>query len=95
MEPEIQKQPEFKTKRYPLAYRGNVLILILFLLIFPPLGLVLLLLNASVRQGNTFYGMHYNGSQFWLLFWTIVFFPIALVLAIINGFDLVEVVDSR
>ena len=73
--------------RYPFCYRGNVFWLIFFLIIFFPIGIVLLLLNLSVVRDQMCYGLKYNGSKFWLIFWTVLFFPIAIVLGALNGFD--------
>ncbi len=73
--------------QYPISYNGNVLWPILFLLLFPPLGIILLILNTSVRQEGVSYSLHYRGSQFWLIFWSIVFFPVAVILGFITGFD--------
>lgn len=77
------------TYHYPLSYDGNVIWPVLFLLLFPPLGIILLILNTSVRLEDTSYSLNYRGSQSWLIFWAIVFFPIAIVLGIIKGFDVV------
>lgn len=74
---------------YPIRYLGNVLWPILFLIIYFPVGLLLLLLNLAIEKKGVFYSLHYRGSQGWLIFWTIVFFPIAIILAIIKGFDIV------
>jgi hypothetical protein len=82
-------------KPYPYRYRGKCLWLAISLIGFPPLGLLLLLLNGAIRYDDHYYGLRYNGKQGWLLFWTILFFPIAMLLAIINGFDLVEIVDME
>lgn len=75
--------------KYPLTYRGNIFWLILFLLIWPPLGFLLLILNTSYRKNGDFYSLHYRGSKPWLHFWTIVFFPVAIILGAVKGFDLV------
>lgn len=82
-----------KTYKYPLSYHGNLLWPILFLLIFPPIGIVLILLNTCLRKGNMTYFLHYKGNEFWLLFWGAVFFPIAIILAIFHGFDIIELTD--
>ena len=78
-----------KIYQYPLSYKGNVLWPVLFLLLFPPLGIVLFLLNTHVRHEGVSYSLHYRGSQFWLTFWSIIFFPVAIVLGFINGFDVI------
>ena len=76
--------------QYPLSYKGNVVWLILFLLIFPPLGVILLFLNLCFRKDGICYSLKYRGSKFWLIFWTIVFFPIAIFLGLIRGFDVIS-----
>lgn len=75
--------------KYPISYNGNVLWPVLFLLLFPPLGIILLILNTSVIQEGVSYSLNYRGSQFWLIFWSIVFFPVAVVLGFITGFDVI------
>ncbi len=79
-----------KTYKYPLIYNGNLVWPILFLFLFPPVGLLLVIMNSRIRKGNTQYYLSYRGSEFWLYFWTIVFFPIAIILALLNGFDGLE-----
>jgi hypothetical protein len=74
---------------YPLSYQGNLLWLVLFLLIWPPLGLLLLLLNGCVRKNGTIYSLEYQGNPFWLFFWTLLFFPVAIFLGVIKGFDVI------
>lgn len=82
--------PEKKTvSEYPLKYLGNIVWPVLFLIIFPPLGLLLLTLNTAIRRDGVFYSLNYRGSQGWLMFWTIVFFPVAIILAALNGFDVI------
>lgn len=75
---------------YPIKYLGNVFWPILFLILFFPVGILLLVLNTAIRKDGVFYSLRYRGSQGWLLFWTIVFFPIAIILAGLKGFDLVS-----
>lgn len=73
---------------YPFSYDGNVVWPILFLFIWPPLGIILLMLNLTIKKDGYYYSLYYHGSQFWLLFWTILFFPVAVVLAAIQGFNI-------
>lgn len=75
---------------YPLLYKGNLLWPILFLLIFPPVGVLLLAFNLCFRKDGVQYSLKYRGSEFWLIFWTIIFFPIAIILAALTGFDVIE-----
>lgn len=74
---------------YPIGYQGSILWLVLFLLVWPPLGLLLLILNACVRKNGMVYSLEYQGSSGWLFFWTLLFFPVAILLGIIKGFDVV------
>lgn len=78
-----------KIKTYPFRYDGNVIWPILFLIIFPPVGIALLLLNMAVRSDDVFYKLHYKGSEGWFIFWSIILFPVAIILAALNGFDIV------
>jgi hypothetical protein len=79
-----------KTWTYPLRYNGNLFFFILFLIIWLPLGLILLMKNGCFVKEDSTFSMVYHGSYFWLFFWSILFFPIAIVLLIINGVDMVE-----
>ena len=72
---------------YPLSYSGNLLWPILFLLLFPPIGLLLIGLNSCVRHEGISYSLHYRGSEGWLMFWTIICYPVAIILGFLNGFD--------
>lgn len=83
-----QKQQTNYGAQYPLSYHGNILWPILFLLLFPPVGLVLIGLNTCVRQNGVSYSLHYRGSEAWLIFWTVLFFPVAIILGFLNGFDI-------
>ncbi len=73
---------------YPISYQGNIIWLVFFLLLFPPIGILLLFFNACVHKDGMRYYLRYRGSKFWLLFWTIVCFPVALILGLIRGFDI-------
>lgn len=74
---------------YPLKYVGNIVWPILFLILFFPVGILLLVLNTAVRKDGKYYSLHYLGSEGWLIFWTIIFFPVAIILGALNGFDIV------
>jgi hypothetical protein len=84
-----QQPGNYTVSEYPLKYLGNIVWPILFLILFFPLGILLLILNTAVRVNGVFYSLHYRGSQPWLIFWTIVFFPVAIVLGALNGFDVI------
>lgn len=75
---------------YPIRYDGNLFVLILFLIIWLPLGLILWMKNGSFIKGNSKFFITYHGRYFWLFFWSIIFFPIAIALLFINGVDWVE-----
>ena len=76
------------TKEYPLQYEGNIVWPILFLLLWFPVGILLLIFNGSLQRDGMRYKLRYRGEQTWLVVWTVLFFPVAVLLAIINGFDI-------
>lgn len=76
--------------QYPFSYDGCIFWPILFLILFLPIGIALLILNGHIHKQDVCYSLSYKGSRFWLLFWTLVFFPIAIILGILNGFDVEE-----
>jgi hypothetical protein len=79
------------TKVYcPRWYTGNLFFLILFLIIWLPIGLLLLMKNASFSKNNSRYYIDYHGSWGWLFFWGILFFPVAVILFLIKGVDVIE-----
>ena len=74
----------------PRWYSGNLFFLILFLIIWFPLGVLLLIKNGSISKENSRFYLKYHGSWNWLFFWVIVFFPIAVILLLIKGVDIIE-----
>lgn len=80
--------------RSKIYYRGSIFWLIFWLIVFFPIAIVLMALNATCDINGRCYYIEYDGSLFWLFFWAIVFFPIALVLLIINGLSF-NVDDNR
>lgn len=76
--------------RYPLQYTGNIVIFIICVLLFLPLGLVLALKNGRILKEGKYLSLAYQGSYGWLIFWTILFFPIAILMLLIKGIDVVE-----
>lgn len=74
-----------KENRMKLQYRGSVLWLIFWLIIFFPIAFVLLLTACSFEINRTTYNLQYDGSRFWLCFWVLFFFPVAFLLLFING----------
>ncbi len=71
--------------RAKIHYRGSVLLLIFWLIVFFPIAFVLLLTASSFELNQTTYDLIYDGSRFWLGFWVLFFFPIAFVLLFLNG----------
>ncbi|HUX80553.1 MAG TPA: hypothetical protein VMW10_12540 [Alphaproteobacteria bacterium] len=76
--------------RYPFQYKGNILLFVLCIIIFFPVGIILAIKNGMILKDNKFLALSYRGSYGWLIFWAVVFFPIAFVLLLINGIDVVE-----
>jgi len=80
--------------KYPFSYKGNIILLVLLLFFWPPVGFLLLLFNTAVHLHGETSSLSYRGSEGWLIFWSIVFFPVAIVLAALRGFDVITVKDS-
>lgn len=76
--------------RYPLQYKGNIILFIIFAILFFPLGIVLAIKNMHILRDNKYLGLSYRGSYGWLIFWTIIFFPIAILMLLLKGVDVVE-----
>jgi hypothetical protein len=74
----------------PRWYGGNLFFLVLFLIIWLPIGLLLLVKNASISKANSRFYLKYYGSWFWLFVWGIIFFPIAILLFLVKGVDVIE-----
>lgn len=72
-------------KTFKLHYRGSILLLIFWLIIFFPIAFVLFFTACSFDVGEKTYNFQYDGSRFWLGFWVLFFFPIAFLLLFING----------
>lgn len=79
---------------YPLNYRGNIFILIIGIL-FPPLGICLLIKNLAIQHKATRLYLSYCGNITWVIFWSIVFFPFAIILLLVRGVDLIEETDNK
>lgn len=79
------------TKIYcPKWYSGNLFFLILFLILWFPIGILLLMRNGSITKKNSRFYLHYHGSWGWLYFWGLIFFPIAVILLLVKGTDVIE-----
>ncbi len=72
-------------KKAKLHYEGSIFWLILWTIVFFPLGFILFFTGSSFQLNETTYRFKYEGSKFWLYFWTICFFPFAFVLLFLNG----------
>jgi hypothetical protein len=87
----MKKQKDVTVKlSSPIRYTGNIFFLILFLVLWAPLGIVLLLENAYFIQGASRFSLKYHGSWRWLYLWSIIFFPIAFVLLVLKGVYIVQ-----
>jgi len=72
-------------KKFHIKYSHSKFWLILWILLFFPIGLILLLSHSQVVFGGRKVKMEYDGSRFWLFFWALVFFPVAILLLVFNG----------
>ncbi len=72
------------TKTYRISYPHSKFWLIFWMLIFFPIGLVLLsrLKLVSTNQTSSWV---YEGDRFWLYFWAVFLFPVAILLLILKG----------
>lgn len=71
-------------------YRGSIFWLVCFLVIFCPIGILLLIRNLARIKNNTTSYLEYAGSWKWVFFWAIFFFPVAFILLFFNGLSLIE-----
>lgn len=76
--------------RHPIQYNGNIVFFILWILLFPPVGIILAIKNLIFLKNGKYLGLSYRGSYNWLIFWAVIFFPIAFILLLIKGVDVVE-----
>ena len=85
-----------RTKKFstPFHYQGNLFFLILFLFIFFPIGILLLLKNTHIVAESSQFHLAYHGSWGWLFFWGLLFFPIAIILFLVKGVDIIEERDN-
>ncbi|MGI4851568.1 MAG: hypothetical protein ACRYGR_06470 [Janthinobacterium lividum] len=74
----------------PFRYRGNVIFPIILMIIFFPVGCLLLFKGAYFIQGTNSYYLKYHGNWGWLFFWAILFFPMTIILMIFVGFDVIK-----
>ncbi|MCI0382374.1 MAG: hypothetical protein L0207_04920 [Chlamydiae bacterium] len=76
------------SKSFKIHYRGSLFWLIFWIIVFFPIGLILLFANGTFQSTSGSHRFHYKGSIFWLIFWIIFFFPVAIVLLLVNGFSI-------
>ncbi len=76
--------------RYPFQYKGNILLFILCIILFFPVGIILAIKNGGILKDKKYLALSYRGSYGWLIFWAILFFPIAFILLLFKGVDIVE-----
>lgn len=74
-----------KQQRFKLHYKGSILWLIFWIIVFFPIAIVLLLTSSTFQINQSTYNLQYDGSLFWLCFWVLVFFPVAFILLFVNG----------
>ncbi len=67
-----------------LKYPYSKFWLVFWIIIFLPIGLVLLSRLESVSL-TEIKRWKYKGARFWLYFWAVLFFPIVILLLILNG----------
>ncbi|MBP9752654.1 MAG: hypothetical protein KBD31_02450 [Proteobacteria bacterium] len=79
-----------KLQKDGYGYRGSFFWLIVFFILFFPIGILLLMRNTVKRKDGKIYFLEYQRSWKWIFFWGIVFFPIAFFLFIFNGISFVE-----
>lgn len=72
-------------KQVKMHYRGSIVWLIFWIIVFFPIALALLFTAGTFEINQTTYDFQYNGSRFWLCFWILFFFPVAFILLFVNG----------
>lgn len=80
---------------FKMKYQYSLFWLIFWLIVFFPVGLVLLVTGIGFDTEEKSYRMMYEGSRFWLGFWMVVFFPVGLVLMFINGLGFSSTLTKR
>lgn len=79
----------------PLTYEGNLFFLILFLILWLPVGLLMLMRHGRIVKRESKFSLHYCGSWGWLLFWGLFFFPISILLLLMKGVEVIEELTMR
>lgn len=87
-----QRQKIIRTTKVssPIRYEGNLFFLIFFLIIWLPVGVLLLMKNGRIATARSAFFLYYHGAWGWLFLWGILFFPIAILLLVIKGTDVME-----
>ena len=80
-------------RKVQFSYTGSRFWLIFWMVLFLPVGMILLATGLRFEVDQKVYHLFYDGSRGWLAFWFVMFFPIAVALAFANGFSL-EISDS-
>ena len=75
---------------FPPHYTGNMILFVLCIIFFLPLGVVLAIKNMKIIRKDMFLSLSYRGSYGWLFFWAILFFPVALLMLLLKGVDVIE-----
>lgn len=77
-----------RDNRFRVQYRGSLLWLIFWIIIFFPIALALFFTACTFEMNRKIYYFTYSGSRLWLCFWVLAFFPIALILLLVNGISI-------
>lgn len=72
------------------GYKGSLFWLIFFLILWLPIGILLLVKNLIRHKNHKKYYLEYSGSWKWIFFWGLVFCPIAFISLVFKGTSLVE-----
>ncbi len=72
-------------ERFKIAYSHSKFWLIFWLLIFFPIGVILIVKHTKLMSRDRLFRVEYEGSYFWLFFWALFFFPVTLLLFLFNG----------
>ena len=77
-------------EKYRLNYRGRLVWLIFWIIVFFPIALFLLFAEGEFLSPEEKLYFEYDGSRFWFGYWLLVFFPVALLLLALNGLAMVR-----
>ena len=74
---------------FPIQYTGNMILFVLCVIFFLPIGVILAIKNMRVMRKDTYLALFYCGSYGWLIFWALLCFPIALIMLLFKV-DVIE-----